>query len=220
VEAFVYCWYNIESNKKYIGYHKGTIDDGYVSSSGNPQFWIDYESKKLKRQIVAKGTVKDCQKLERTLFENVDWKSDEYYNIAVGGSVNFALNNPMYRKEIREKIGKIHKGKVVSEETRKRLSKAQTGRKYSDETKEKHRKNMMGNNYAVGNILSKSHKEILREKALNNNPMNNPEYVEKIRQSKIGTVALYKNGFMKKAKPNSEKWNTLILDGWLPKDKG
>ena len=35
MEAFVYCWYNVENNKKYIGYHKGHVEDGYVSSSGN-----------------------------------------------------------------------------------------------------------------------------------------------------------------------------------------
>lgn len=216
-EAFVYCWYNEETNKKYIGYHKGNVDDGYISSSGNKKFWEDFNAGKLKRQIIAHGSVIDCQKLEKTIFENIDWRSDEYYNIAIGGSVNFALNNPMYRKEIREKIGKIHKNKIVSKETRKKLSKVQSGRKYGEETKSKHRKNMMGNKRAKGNILTESHRHILKQKALENNPMMNEENRNKIRNSKIGLKALYKNGSKKLAKPGSDKWKSLINQGWEKK---
>ena len=71
-EAFVYCWYNEENKKKYIGYHKGNIDDGYICSSKSNHFWEDYNAGKLKRQIIAHGTTKDCQRLERKIFENID----------------------------------------------------------------------------------------------------------------------------------------------------
>jgi hypothetical protein len=219
MEAFVYCWYNDQNNKKYIGYHKGQVNDGYVSSSGNADFWRDYNDGKLKRQIIAHGTIKDCQRLERKLFENIDWKSDEYYNIAVGGSVNFALNNPMFREEVRKKISAVHKNKLVSKDTRKKLAKAQTGKKQSEETKDKHRKRMLGNKHARGVIRIENHKNILSQKALNNNPMKNEESRKKVSLSKIDTKSLYKNGKMKKAKPNSDKWNALINDGWCIKGK-
>lgn len=217
MEAFVYCWYNSDNNKKYIGYHKGSINDGYISSSSNKSFWEDYNKGKLKRQIIAHGSIKDCQRLERKIFENIDWKSDEYYNIAVGGSINFSLNNPMFRKEVRKKIGEFHKNKIVSQETRKKLSDAQLCRKYGEETKEKHRKNMMGNTRAKGNVITEEHKNILKQKALNNNPMMKEENRNKVRDSKIGTKALYKNNKRKMAIPNSEKWNLLISQGWEPK---
>lgn len=214
MEAFVYCWYNEENSKKYIGYHKGHIDDDYISSSCNKKFWEDYKCGKLKRQIIAYGTVRDCQRLERKLFESIDWKSDEYYNIAIGGSVNFALNNPMFRKEIREKVGAIHKNKIVSVETRKKLSKAQIGRTYGLETKNKHRERMLGNKLAKYKVLSEDHKLILKNKALQNNPMLKEENRNKVRDSKIGLKALYKEGAKKMAKPGSQKWNDLVNQGW------
>lgn len=49
MEAFVYCWYNQDTKKKYIGYHKGNVDDGYVSSSCNDRFWKDYNEGKMKK---------------------------------------------------------------------------------------------------------------------------------------------------------------------------
>jgi hypothetical protein len=216
-EAFVYCWYNILSNKKYIGYHKGFEEDGYVSSSGSNLFWEDFNKGLLKRQILCHGTVSDCRSLELKILKNVDWKSDEYYNLSIGGSTNFALNNPMFRKETREYFSNLHKNRIFTDEWRLNISKGLTGKKQSNETKAKRRIIMAGNKYAKGNKLTDDHKEILREKAINNNPMQNPESVEKIRQSKLGTKSLYKNGKMKKAKPNSEKWQTLILQGWEPK---
>lgn len=192
-EAFVYCWYNEENKKKYIGYHKGNIDDGYVCSSKSTQFWKDYNAGKLKRQIIAHGTTKDCQRLERKIFENIDWKSDEYYNLAVGGSVLYSLNNPMFREENKEYFSRLHK----------------------NDPKRKER--AIGNQYAKGTIRSDKHKEILRQKAINDNPMSKPEFVEKVRLSKVGTKALYKDGRMKKAKPNTDMWNQLINSGWKTK---
>lgn len=32
-ESFVYCWTDHKRSKLYIGYHKGSPDDGYVCSS-------------------------------------------------------------------------------------------------------------------------------------------------------------------------------------------
>jgi hypothetical protein len=42
----------------------------------------------------------------------------------------------------------------------------------------------------------------------------------KVSESKIGTKSLFKNGVRKMAKPNSEKWNKLIADGYTPKAIG
>jgi hypothetical protein len=43
--------------------------------------------------------------------------------------------------------------------------------------------------------------------------------IKKVSQSKIGTKSLYKDGKMKKAKPDSDKWNNLINDGWCIKEE-
>ena len=36
-------------------------------------------------------------------------------------------------------------------------------------------------------------------------------------KSKIGTISLYKEDQRKLAKPGTDKWNTLIADGWASK---
>lgn len=93
MDAFVYCWSNIETGRKYIGYHKGSVDDGYVSSSKCDDFWKDYDSGKLKRQIVAVGTTEDCVKFESRILSacNVTHKrsSAEFYNANLNGKIIF-----------------------------------------------------------------------------------------------------------------------------------
>lgn len=216
-EAFVYCWYNVKNNKKYVGFHKGTPNDGYVSSSSNFLFWEDYDKGLLKRQIICHGSVKECRKLELEILKKLDWKSDEYYNLSIGGSTNFAINNPMFRKETRKYFSELYKGRIFTDEWKNNISKSLTGKKQSEETKEKRRVKMIGNRYASGNKLSDKHKEILKEKAINNNPMVSKESREKVSRSKIGTKSLYKDGVKRMAKPNSEKWKSLITHGWEPK---
>ena len=37
-EAFVYRWTNVTLGSIYVGYHKGSQDDGYICSSKNDRF--------------------------------------------------------------------------------------------------------------------------------------------------------------------------------------
>jgi hypothetical protein len=80
-EAFVYEWTNIENGMKYIGSHKGNIDDGYISSSKifiteykkNPQIFI--------RNILATGSIVEMRELETKLLVECDAsKNTMYYN--------------------------------------------------------------------------------------------------------------------------------------------
>lgn len=63
-ESFVYVWTNIENNKLYIGKHKGSTDDGYISSG--KAFLAIYDScpDKFVRDIVFRGTDSECLKEE------------------------------------------------------------------------------------------------------------------------------------------------------------
>lgn len=217
-EAFVYCWTNHDNGKKYIGFHKGTEDDGYICSSRSKLFWEEFEAgNNWSRQIIAHGSIEDCQKLERAIFENIDWKSDEYYNLAVGGSVLFSLNNPMYRKEVREKMSQKLRGRKFTDEWKSKISASLTGKTWSHDEKRivEHSDRMKNNDFAVGNVLSDDHRETLRQKALINNPMNNSKSRQKVGASKKGLKRLNKDGKFKMAKPNSDKWNLLISEGWL-----
>jgi len=82
MDSFVYRWTNITLNKIYIGWHKGTEDDGYVCSSASAQFWSDYNnpSYKWQREIIFKGTMPECQLLESQILDSLNIKSDNIYN--------------------------------------------------------------------------------------------------------------------------------------------
>lgn len=74
-EAFVYRWRR-DDGSWYIGYHKGTADDGYICSSDyakpdiqeNPELWT--------RKILRYGTKKEMLALERKLLTKLDARAN------------------------------------------------------------------------------------------------------------------------------------------------
>ena len=60
------------------------------------------------------------------------------------------------------------------------------------------------------------HKKETLNKMSKNNAMNNPEYRNKISKANGGTKGLWLNGIKKMAKPDTEKWNYLISEGFKP----
>lgn len=142
MEAFVYIWKNLTNGKSYIGYHKGTEDDGYISSSSSELFWSDFNDQFMKweREIVHRGTCNECLHHEQQLLKSIDLSESRWYNNARGATVIFT-------DEVREKIRNHHLGKssgmlgkTHSEETRKILSKKLRGRVLTEEHKENLRK--------------------------------------------------------------------------------
>lgn len=79
-EAFVYMWVNLETGRKYIGYHTGTEDDGYIGSG--VQFLQDFNRGKdgFTRTILARGTPKQMYKLETMLLLLLE-DQEGYYNV-------------------------------------------------------------------------------------------------------------------------------------------
>jgi len=119
-DSFVYIWRNLTNGCKYVGYHKGSIDDGYVSSSSNQRFWNDYFNRlhDWKREIIFEGTQEECLKYEQDYLKSIDLSSDEWYNNARGAEIIFT-------QEVRDKIRNHHLGK----------SSGMLGKNHSDETK-------------------------------------------------------------------------------------
>lgn len=146
-EAFVYIWKNLSNNNVYIGYHKGTQDDGYICSSASERFWNDFNNPLMewKREIVFVGNQDECLEYEQNLLKHVDLKSDLYYNNARGSSIIFT-------DEVREKIRLHHTGR----------SSGMKGKTHSEETKEKQRKAL------IGRVFTPEHLEKLRK------PQKNP----------------------------------------------
>ena len=99
MDSFVYRWTNLTLNKIYIGWHKGTEDDGYVCSSSSNQFWEDYNNPdyQWQREILHKGTMPECQLIEYQLLDSIDITSDSVYNNR--NNLRFNLND-----EVRVKL--------------------------------------------------------------------------------------------------------------------
>lgn len=79
MEAFVYCWTDIQINKLYVGWHKGSFDDGYVCSSKPMLEEYDKRPSDFKRQIIASGLAKDMVALESAILKADKVSLNEHY---------------------------------------------------------------------------------------------------------------------------------------------
>ena len=147
MDAFVYSLTNQTNGNKYVGYHKGSEDDGYICSSKSKRFWVDYENDNFTRQIIAKGTVDNCVSLEKKILENIDLRSDEWYNNSAGGGIVFT-------KEVKDKMSEAHKtrnhyakGWKGSDQMKKKLSVAQ--KSFADSLTKEERKEHYFHNTTV-----------------------------------------------------------------------
>jgi hypothetical protein len=82
-EAFLYLWIDKSNDMKYLGKHKGTLDDGYVCSN---ERMLEEHSKRptdFVRTILAWGTDKEMHELETLLLIQLKASSGGmYYNLS------------------------------------------------------------------------------------------------------------------------------------------
>ncbi len=137
-EAFVYRWDNLTNGKSYIGYHKGTLDDGYISSSHSKEFWDDFDNVEnvWERVILFNGTKHQCLEFEQNLLKEIDIKNGKYYNNARGAKIIFS-------EDVLGKMSKSGKNRWANmdDNTKKnrneKISKTKTGVKRPKEIGEK-----------------------------------------------------------------------------------
>ena len=82
-EAFVYKWTNKDTDKKYLGIHKGFVGDGYLDSSTSKQFKEDRSNStsNFKYEILAYGDWEEIQNKETEILKSVDAENnDDWYN--------------------------------------------------------------------------------------------------------------------------------------------
>jgi hypothetical protein len=117
MDSFVYIWHNIETNRKYIGVHKGTPDDGYICSSKT--MLEDYKKNPsiFTRQVIAHGTFEDMYVLETKMLHEIDAaKNPQYYNQSNNNGKFYMSRMPESGKEkLRQKaIGRTAYNKGIS----------------------------------------------------------------------------------------------------------
>lgn len=168
--SFVYIWHNKTLNRKYIGYHKGIITDGYISSSSNPQFWDDFNNPTMmwERTILFSGTRDECLSFEQDCLKTIDLRSNEYYNNARGSSIIFTEE---VRKKMSSSATERWKNTSIEEKNKyaERMHNSQLGRIKSDEERAKISK------YSKGKTLEE---RLGKERAI--------EIGKKIHDGKIG----------------------------------
>jgi hypothetical protein len=130
--GFVYKWIDTSNGMYYIGCHKGEVNDGYV---GSGTYFLKAYKKRPEafvREVLYSG--EHFAELEEFMLTELNASQDkESYNLT-----NACRGQYEYTSEIKEKIGKAHKGKVTSEATKRKMSAAAKGVAKS----EQHRKSI------------------------------------------------------------------------------
>ena len=226
-------------NKIYIGKHQTTdLDDNYMGSGkhlkrAQEKYGLDQFEKTI---LYMFDNENEMNAKEVELVNEEFCAREDTYNISLGGIGGSRYRSHDTKMKIRNSlIGKesSRKGAILTEETKKKLSiqsslnlignTRRLGIKDSEETKIKKKKAFKeSSTHAIAFKNVSSDERLRRSKHIKEryengyqNPFSRKDVIEKISQSKTGCKRLYKDGEFKMAKPNSEKWNTLILDGWV-----
>lgn len=136
MEAFLYCWTDNKTEKIYIGYHKGTIDDGYICSSKSMLKEYFARPQDFSREIIAMGLSSDMRNLETKILKTENAPTNPYYyNLNIGDGKFVCLG---HTEETKQKLSIKNKGKIRSEETKQKISDGNKKRKpISEETRSK-----------------------------------------------------------------------------------
>ena len=138
MNSFVYCWTDHSTSKLYVGFHKGSPDDGYICSSKHMKKEYKARPQDFTRQIIAVGTYEDCRTFENAVIKAMFEQNVPCYNLNVNGVIRFT-------DEIKAKISATHKGKIISEGHKDAIRNwHKTRPPTSEETREKIRQSKLG----------------------------------------------------------------------------
>lgn len=139
MDAFVYCWTDHSTRKLYVGFHKGSPDDGYVCSSKHMLKEYLKRPSDFTREVLTVNSYDVCRTFEVAVIKAMFAQNVPCYNLNAGGAV---LHTP----EIRAKISQTHKGKTISEAHISAIKEWNRTKRQpaSEETREKIRQSKLG----------------------------------------------------------------------------
>jgi hypothetical protein len=235
--GIVYLWFDKKHKRYYIGCHWGNKKNYICSSS-----WMKKAYKKRPKDFKRRILSVVVSNRKQLLLEEYRWLSmikDEelgkrYYNLRkhLWGHWSSDINSLL---TIGEKISKHHKqdptfgkwniGKSPTVEVKKKISIStsiamkqyykenprteQTRKKISENSKR------LQNEKKIG-MHGKKHKSETIELMKINNAMNNPIHRQKVKNAKQNIKWLMLDNKKKMAVPGTDKWNTLINEGYKP----
>lgn len=135
MEAFVYKWTHIPSLMFYIGFHKGSPDDGYICSSRKVKPMILANPVDWKREIVAFGSKEEMYELETTILRTFDLARDRRCFNKHNNERRFFHCQP-HSEETKAKLSLAQKGKKrgpMSDEARAKMSASSKGKPKSEQ---------------------------------------------------------------------------------------
>ena len=217
-EAFVYMWYDSKNSMYYIGYHKGTLDDGYTHSSSIMESF-KIAPKGFRRRILAYGTPDEMMQLESDLLKNRKERCwDKYYNVITQfpPPTLYGKDNPNWKHGLCEttEYQSIHGKKYYKNNRAKVLKK---NKNYYEENREKvlkKNKNYYEENREKRIEYAKKYREENREKKKKYREENrekvlkkNKNYYEKNREKNIEYARKYREENREKLLENQKKYH-------------
>ena len=104
-ESYLYLFTNLDNGKKYLGIHKGLVEDFYYNSSKNPEFKDAYTNgkSKFKYEILDYGDHSQMSFREAAILTTADAKSSiDWYNKSNGGAIKQKLRMDLVMKMVEQ----------------------------------------------------------------------------------------------------------------------
>lgn len=108
-ESYLYKFTNLDNGKKYVGIHKGLVEDNYYNSSKNIEFKNDYTNanSKFKFEVLAYGDHTEMSFKESAILTKADAKNNsDWYNQSNGGAIKEKLRMDL----VKEMVQRIQSG--------------------------------------------------------------------------------------------------------------
>ena len=150
-EAFVYEWTDHYNGMFYVGFHKGSPDDGYIGSGKDFLKAYNKNPHLFTREIIAFGSLKVMAELERKLLKKNNARNNPlYYNLTNSGfcempesaiikrnKTNTGKKKKNHTEEAKLKMSLSSRGVFHSADTKKKMSKSHSGKTIPLETRAK-----------------------------------------------------------------------------------
>lgn len=101
ITTFVYIWRHSPSYKFYVGSHKGTTTDGYITSSDIINESIKRDRDDWVREIIAQGNEQEMRDLETELLKEL-YLDEDCLNQSYGAGVPIKLKAGIKPKDTTE----------------------------------------------------------------------------------------------------------------------